>query len=572
MAVTCNGKTMDCSQGQVVQANPDVTGLGVLIAFMATSIITSLAILVAYVFDALPEEGDYSLVTSFDKAIITWIRQRLRRFDELEAHKKMARAGLLERFVLIMSDQQLVTGIAIFASGYINSCSVSAYHFLTITALGWFSATTHLSTLTVLRNYFEDFWIIRSIRFFAMLGIGDSTMPVQCLITQKGRIRDTNPVKFCCVVFQLSFLLIAYSVKSAKLFLAKSSNFSVRATIRRMFRSRRPIVNDRKEQYVRYLEKLHKSRSRRASVKAGLAICSFMFMECLDSFLWQLIWLFFMNFYGIRQIFWARLWLRGTLGDHLKGDENQWSFGQMVPPLLLALPALTLVEGYEGMNTFPLYQFWLTLAMQKLERSPLQLQARLLRSDDSYGRFTYVEVVPPEEQDPQESHLQRLPTQPNPLSQENAMPAQIAPFPALPVDPPREGESLIKRLEPASISPPTVKIEDQAATDSPSSPSGVFIGSVKSAEVHDYPSWQTFWNACDEAYSTTLSWRLLGLGFITALLLYAMVALVTIAWFMAGQYDAKEYKGVKAGVVMVCVLIAGASGPYFVECMRVAGY
>ena len=59
--------------------------------------------------------------------------------------------------VLMFSDQQLVTGIGILASGYAQlSCGLSSFHWQIIVYLAWFSSLTHLTTLTVLRQYFRD--------------------------------------------------------------------------------------------------------------------------------------------------------------------------------------------------------------------------------------------------------------------------------------------------------------------------------------------------------------------------------------------------------------------------------
>ena len=56
----------------------------------------------------------------------------------------------------MFSDQQLVTGIAILVSGYAQlPCGLSSYHWQMIVYLAWFSSLTHLTTLTVLRQYFR---------------------------------------------------------------------------------------------------------------------------------------------------------------------------------------------------------------------------------------------------------------------------------------------------------------------------------------------------------------------------------------------------------------------------------
>ena len=57
----------------------------------------------------------------------------------------------------MFSDQQLVTGIAILISGYAQLyCGLSSFHWQMIVYLAWFSSLTHLTTLTVLRQYFRD--------------------------------------------------------------------------------------------------------------------------------------------------------------------------------------------------------------------------------------------------------------------------------------------------------------------------------------------------------------------------------------------------------------------------------
>src|ERR1700734_1263414 len=62
---------------------------------------------------------------------------------------------ILERFILGLSDQQLVTGLAILITGYYLHCKISYYHFNLVINLAWFSSTTHLATLLALKEYFK---------------------------------------------------------------------------------------------------------------------------------------------------------------------------------------------------------------------------------------------------------------------------------------------------------------------------------------------------------------------------------------------------------------------------------
>ena len=76
----------------------------------------------------------------------------------------------LRKAVLMFSDQQIVTGIALLASGYSQLPSgLDAYHWQMLVYLAWFSSFTHLTTLTVLRGYFQDHPATRSWRVFFML-------------------------------------------------------------------------------------------------------------------------------------------------------------------------------------------------------------------------------------------------------------------------------------------------------------------------------------------------------------------------------------------------------------------
>ena len=70
----------------------------------------------------------------------------------------------------MFSDHQLVTGIALLISGYVQlPCDIDAYHWQILAYLVWFSSLTHLTTLTVLRQYFRETPAIRSWRAALML-------------------------------------------------------------------------------------------------------------------------------------------------------------------------------------------------------------------------------------------------------------------------------------------------------------------------------------------------------------------------------------------------------------------
>ena len=65
-------------------------------------------------------------------------------------------AEVIETAVLTFSDTQILTGIAILVSGYVQlPAGLDLYHWSILVDLAWFSSLTHLTTLTALREYFR---------------------------------------------------------------------------------------------------------------------------------------------------------------------------------------------------------------------------------------------------------------------------------------------------------------------------------------------------------------------------------------------------------------------------------
>lgn len=63
----------------------------------------------------------------------------------------------VESTILTISDMQLITSVTILVSGYLQlPKGISLYHWTTIVYLAWFSALTHLATLTSLRHFFRS--------------------------------------------------------------------------------------------------------------------------------------------------------------------------------------------------------------------------------------------------------------------------------------------------------------------------------------------------------------------------------------------------------------------------------
>jgi hypothetical protein len=145
------------------------TAAQVIAAFIASSFITFTAIIVSYLTYSL----DGNLTNGFDDIAVKNIRRLLHMGDgdDILPSTRQVRNEAITRFILILSDQQLVTGLAILITGYSQRCSLDGYHFTIIATLAWFSSTTHLSTLSVLHAYLLSHPDVKTWRVISMIGV-----------------------------------------------------------------------------------------------------------------------------------------------------------------------------------------------------------------------------------------------------------------------------------------------------------------------------------------------------------------------------------------------------------------
>lgn len=92
----------------------------------------------------------------------------LKKSENHQKFRTVWSAGV-ERLILGLSDQQLVTSIAILFAVYLRVYSISVYDFQTASTLAWFSSTTHLATITILPRYLDKHKPVRNIRAFLMI-------------------------------------------------------------------------------------------------------------------------------------------------------------------------------------------------------------------------------------------------------------------------------------------------------------------------------------------------------------------------------------------------------------------
>lgn len=309
-----------------------------------------------------------------------------RLFETSTAHnvseaRRRRRRGL-ERFLLGLSDQQLVTGLAVLTTGYMQRCSMTIYHFQIVAALAWFSSAVHLATLGSLREYFIENPSVRNWRVAGMVGLlglllyaqivpfssKDSSLPLQRLLESPSLYVDLSDIAILAATW--GFLLTVYMRRIVRLFSVDPdwsiSDWIVRLLLKLFCGKRRQqgpidphgsamssfsivergkIIRAKREirRFRQHQEFRRKNRNSRFKVYVHAFV--FVIKEFSDSFLSQISTLLADFIYGVDIMFTSR---RHTQAQGISGNQNTMAFGQVMPIFLLLLPCLTVYELYIG--------------------------------------------------------------------------------------------------------------------------------------------------------------------------------------------------------------------------------
>lgn len=255
--------------------------------------------------------------------------------------------GIFVELVLVFSDQQLLTGLAILVAGYtqVRGQNLSVYHWRSVINLAWLSSTVHLMSLSVLRDRLKKSMALRAIRVATMILIlgllfaamvptastkwlQEPGMPVRCLW-------DTYPYGVDLYSdFWLSYVTLfgAFIWKISHLFDSsrKWLLFWGRARVECFF-----------EKTARRTLQKPQSRITRAKFRmlATTYVILVAYMELLECFMFTIFLLAFTLVWGTIQLFW-------TLP--VQPAELEMGFGQLLPILLLVQPVFVAVQMYLG--------------------------------------------------------------------------------------------------------------------------------------------------------------------------------------------------------------------------------
>ncbi|KAI5920579.1 hypothetical protein F4810DRAFT_412524 [Camillea tinctor] len=171
------------SQWLAIPSITDISGAGVLTGFITPAYILLGIVVIYYIvtyqpsLDPFRKYGDqHSRVARpnpVDEIVLRGMRKLLM-IGSPQNRRPIISASLqrvFEKCVLSMADIQIVTGVGIMTAGYVSRAELSAFHWKMVVYLAWFSCTSHLSALTFLGNYLVNRPISKIVRLCVMFGL-----------------------------------------------------------------------------------------------------------------------------------------------------------------------------------------------------------------------------------------------------------------------------------------------------------------------------------------------------------------------------------------------------------------
>ncbi|KAL4804639.1 hypothetical protein BDV18DRAFT_161735 [Aspergillus unguis] len=372
-----------------IEFDSDITGTGVIVGYVATAGI-AITVIIAHYFivyqpnlDPFREENNVgcSRAVPFqpnpvDLIILRCIRWPFKGFRAVKTSSPSRWPYLnspLTKCILAMSDLQLATGISILISGYTQlRCGISSYHWLVISRLAWFSSLTHLSCLTLLRNYLYNRKAQRQWRLLFMLGLiimlitamvptgsYEWSSPYELVdASSEGSdyaiCRFSTPIlsgsveAFVSMVILVSLIGLGFIFRVIKLHKTLSL-FVVETLRRRISHGLRRLL------WMLYHWRSHRKGLGRfaGDILYYSALALFLSLRLVadhfSSMFFEVYWLLASFLLGLGSLLRTLNVLLPVPGFHHLFDGisyNRWSFGQVMPVILLTTPLITILESF----------------------------------------------------------------------------------------------------------------------------------------------------------------------------------------------------------------------------------
>jgi hypothetical protein len=286
----------------------------------------------------------------------------------LEAEDDPARKYRIESirdFMLALSDQQLVTGVAMLVAAFGRWSEITVYSANVVAALAFFSTSVHIGTLDFLTTYLRRHYVVKGCRVFAMMTtliLLIFILVLQLSIRWWATTGEAN-LFFICAFWDFSLLDVSFQLLLTQGYVIVLLLLTHYERIRMLYsewgllpQGQDGFTQSAMEKYgikhFDYRMQIYKNRARQLllrpaslprSIATLLMVESFAFHEMRESRYWEVCELLYSNIYGAIIIFYMRDQHEGTVGPF-----NTMGFGQIVPIFLLALLIFAAVESIYG--------------------------------------------------------------------------------------------------------------------------------------------------------------------------------------------------------------------------------
>ncbi|KAI6777115.1 hypothetical protein HG530_001060 [Fusarium avenaceum] len=345
----------------------DIGGIGVTLAFIVTAWLIVVVLIGYYVkaFDPRLDpfrQEDTQTLCKHPNAVDYSIHKMLRKVPGLgstsisDSARPPRLKAVLTNCVLMFTDIQIFTALAILISAFVSlGCDIVAYHWQYMIYLAWLASVTHMASLSFLRNHLAKnpikcIWrltAMTTIQVLLSVAVGLSTTfdgdpwraeeggrPAICYFKERP---NTKSVAFQSAIKIIILLIWGLAIRIAKMFEGFEGGL-------------RRIAS---KLYQQSKERQHGTGGTRTDawdpqshtpgsllkpfLIALLAMLSIQ-IDLFTSFLAEAYWLLFTTMWITIELNQLRKW-----GPR---DDSEWSFGQILPLILLVAPVAIALESF----------------------------------------------------------------------------------------------------------------------------------------------------------------------------------------------------------------------------------
>ncbi|KAK4206165.1 hypothetical protein QBC37DRAFT_329282 [Rhypophila decipiens] len=359
--------SVDCANRPCqVQANGDIGGIGVILGFAITAWLVVGLVIAYYVMvydcslDAFRGKDDFETVAAepnpVDRVFLSAVRKwQFLDYSQATVETKKNINKICNKCVVGFADIQIMTGIAILISGIRPTiCGLQAYHWQIIVHLAWFSSITHLSALSFLRHYLINRrreYYIRGILMAVLAGLlavavgftghfdwdrpdsGGRVAPsdfARCVFIGK---MDHGTLAFESMIFDLLLIGYGYTIRLLKTW-KKANNWPVTAS-KYLRESSSSKLQDWRPGDKSRTARLYLLTNFLRPLNIALLRVLYIQLNIFTSYLTEVFWL-------IISSIWRTMRLARLIQQYRPSLENDWTFGQILPMIMMAAPLILL--------------------------------------------------------------------------------------------------------------------------------------------------------------------------------------------------------------------------------------